>query len=496
MAGTPARESIRFLFGREERTLADVDPTLTVLDWLRLRERRTGAKEGCAEGDCGACTVLVGRLEDGRVRYEAINACIRFAATLDGCHLVTVEDLRDADGRLHPVQQAIVDHQGTQCGFCTPGIVMALYGLWLNQAAATDDDIETALQGNLCRCTGYAPIVAAARRVFDGGDRSADPLLAGAAEIAQRLTALDDGATVRTGADGRRFVAPVSLDALAEAVQAAPNATIVAGATDAALWVTKELRRPDEMIYLGRVAALRTLADADGALSIGAGVSYTDAWAALAARYPGFAELVGRIGGAQIRNAGTIGGNIANGSPIGDMPPPLIALGAELVLRGGSGQRRLPLESFFVDYGNQDLGAGEFVEAVRVPHLAPGSLFNVYKVSKRLDEDITAVLGAFWLSLDAAGVVQAARIAFGGMAATPKRAAAAEAALIGQPWNETTQTAAGAALAQDFQPISDWRASAGYRALVARNLLRRFYLETTAGEAELRVDRRWAGRHG
>jgi len=479
------------------RELDRVDPTLTVLDWLRQSERRTGGKEGCAEGDCGACSVLVGRLDDGKLRYEAVNACIRFLATLDGCHLVTVEDLRGADGALHPVQQALVDHQGTQCGFCTPGFVIALYALWLDRAEADAQTVEIALQGNLCRCTGYAPIVAAGTSLFETGERAQDPLLRDQARMAQILSDLDDGATVRlSGDDGRRFIAPGTTDALADVLQTEPEATIIAGATDAALWVTKGLARPDPVIYLGRIAELRTIRETDAAIEIGAGVSYTDAWAVLARHFPGLHELIGRIGGAQIRNAGTIGGNIANGSPIGDMPPPLIALDAELVLRAGTARRRMSLADFFIDYGRQDLAPGEFIEAVHVPKLTPDSRFNVYKVSKRLDEDISAVLGAFWLAVGDDGVIRAVRLAFGGMAATPKRAPAAEAALTGKPWSVATQEAAAQALTQDFQPISDWRASAAYRSRVAGNLLRRFHLDSTGAEAALRVDDRWAGGHG
>ena len=481
------RSEIRFILNGEDISLKDVRPTETLLDFLRLRRSLRGTKEGCAEGDCGACTVLVGRLDGSRLVYEGVNACIRFLASLDGCHVVTVEHLKRPDGTLHPVQQAMVDYHGSQCGFCTPGFVMSLYALWMRAPAPTVPVVEKALQGNLCRCTGYEPIVKAALSIGSYGDVAADPLAAERAEMAARLAALQDGKRVEMGQGRERLVIPASVDDLAELLAAEPGATIVAGSTDVGLWVTKHMREIAPVVFIGGLSQLRRVSESGEAITIGANVTYTDAYRAIAARIPAWQGLLDRIGGDQVRNMGTIGGNIANGSPIGDTPPPLIALGATLTLRRGAETRSLPLEDFFIDYGKQDRQPGEFVESITVPLPREGAHYAVHKVTKRRDEDITAVLGAFHVEL-VDGKVSAARIAYGGMAATPKRARFVEAALVGQTWNEDTVAAAMDAVSRDFTPISDMRASAEYRLLAARNLIRRFLLETS-GESGVQVKR-------
>jgi xanthine dehydrogenase small subunit len=481
------RETLRFLLGDRLVEIASCDPTLTVLDWLRLDQRLTGSKEGCAEGDCGACTVVIGRLDRGALRYEAINACIRFLPTLDGCQLLTVEHLRGADGALHPVQQALVDCHGSQCGFCTPGFVMSLFALWLNEDAPLVTRIEDALAGNLCRCTGYEPIIAAAQRMYGLGQRSQDRFAVDRPRIASRLGALQDQATLALGNRDSRFYAPASLTAFAELMLAHPDATLVAGATDVGLWVTKGMRRLSPVISLGRIEALRGIADEGDHLRVGAMVNLVDLRKALAALSPQLDELMRRFGGEQVRNAGTIGGNIANGSPIGDLPPALIALGARLVLHRGGKRREIALEDFFLDYRKQDRQPGELLEAVLVPKLPTDALFHVSKISKRFDEDISAVCGAFFLQRGAAGAISEARLAYGGMAGIPKRAKAAEAALMGRSWDEMAVTDAISALASDFQPLTDMRASAHYRLKVAGNLLRRFLIETTQTGTATRV---------
>jgi len=482
------RREIRFVLNGEAVALADVRPDETLLDWLRLRRNLRGTKEGCAEGDCGACTVLVGRLGRDGLVYESVNACIRFLGSLDGCHVVTVEHLKGENGALHPVQQALVDFHGSQCGFCTPGFVMSLYALWMRTPRPSDARIEKALQGNLCRCTGYEAIVRAARAVSTYGDAENDPLAAEREAVTRKLLAMQDGRRVEVGAGRERLIVPASVDDLAAILEAEPKATVVAGSTDVGLWVTKLMRDIAPAVFIGGLRELQTISEADGIVTIGAGVSYSDARDRLAARIPALGPLIDRIGGEQVRNMGTIGGNIANGSPIGDTPPPLIALGATLTLRKGKQRRTIPLEQFFVAYGRQDRQPGEFVEAVHVPLPAPGAHFAAYKISKRRDEDITATLGAFHVEVRD-GVVASARIAYGGMAATPKRATAVEAALLGRPWTAGTVEAAQGAYALDYQPISDMRASAEYRMLAARNLLLRFYMESIGVEAPFRVSR-------
>ncbi|MDZ5695779.1 xanthine dehydrogenase small subunit [Chelativorans sp. M5D2P16] len=486
---TAIRHEIRFLLNGRKVTLTEVPPERTLLDFLRIERRLTGTKEGCAEGDCGACTVLVGRLSGDTLVYEGVNACIRFLGSLDGCHVVTVEHLKRPDGSLHPVQQALVDFHGSQCGFCTPGFVMSLYALWMRGPDPSEAAIEKALQGNLCRCTGYAPIVRAACAISSYGEADTDPLATEREAVTAELKALRDGTRVEIGQGRERLVIPASVDDLAHVLEAEPEATVVAGSTDVGLWVTKFMRDIAPVVFIGGLEALHTISEKDGTLSIGAGVSYSEAFPLLATHVPAFGRLIDRIGGDQVRNMGTIGGNIANGSPIGDTPPPLIALGATLTLRKGNRRRTIPLEDFFIGYGQQDRQPGEFVEAVHVPLPDPDTHFAVWKISKRRDEDITAALGAFAVKRASDGTVASARLAYGGMAPTPKRAAAAEAALVGNAWTRETVERAVTALEQDFTPISDMRASAEYRMLAAKNLLRRFFLETSGDPGPLEVGR-------
>ncbi len=482
------RSEIRFLLNDEPVVLSSVGSSDMLLDFLRIDRRLTGTKEGCAEGDCGACTVLVGRLRDGELRYKPLNACIRFLASMDGCHVVTVEHLRGSEGGLHPVQQAMVDHHGSQCGFCTPGFVVALYALWMENDAPTDRQIESALQGNLCRCTGYEPIIAAARAMGDMGSPANDWLTLERARITDQLAGWQDGSRVEIGAGDDRVLLPASVDDFAELLEANPDATIVAGATDVGLWVTKFLRPISPAIYIGHLDGLASVDVSNGTVRIGANVTYTDFETVVRAVFPHLHDLWDRIAGWQVRSMGTIGGNVANGSPIGDTPPVLIAMGATVELRHGSERRSLPLEEFFIDYGKQDRQAGEFVEAIAIPRQQESSFHAAYKISKRRDEDISSVCAAFNITVSD-GVITEARIAFGGMAATPKRAAYAEMALVGQSWSEASLLAAGAVLDQDFEPLSDWRATAEYRLQVSRNLFRRFWLEKGAGAETVRLAR-------
>ena len=475
--------SIRFLLDGQAVCVRDVPPSLTVLEYLREHLRRTGTKEGCAEGDCGACTVLLGELDGAaRVRYRPINSCIRLLGSIDGRELVTVESLSPAGGPLHPVQQAMVDQHGSQCGFCTPGFVMSLFALYLEQPHPTRDQVISALSGNLCRCTGYRPIIDAGL----GMGAYPEPAqwsreLAQAPERAQALRAL-----VRTRAlEMPGWYAPRTLEELAGILQREPTALILAGGTDVGLWVTKQLKDPWPVVFIGDVEALQQIDTGTECIRIGAAVSLADAWKALIADYPALEEVAERFGSPPVRHSGTLCGNLANGSPIGDSMPALMALGAQIELRCGDATRILPLERFYLGYQRKDLAPGEFVVAVRVPRARPAQLIACYKVSKRYDQDISAVCLGVLVELDQ-GRVRSARIALGGMAAVPARASAAESALLGQPWQEAAIEAAAHALGADFTPLTDMRASSAYRLEAARNLLRRFHLEQS-GEAPLRV---------
>jgi xanthine dehydrogenase small subunit len=475
---------LRFIVDGEVRELERVDPTMTVLDYLRGVEHRCGTKEGCAEGDCGACTVVLGELADGRVRLRAVNACLVFLPAIDGKALFTVESLRAADGALHPVQQALVECHGSQCGFCTPGFVMSIFAMYESEPAPSRRRIDDVLAGNLCRCTGYRPVVDAVERAYAGADARRGARLDGlAAQL--RSIAREDALLIEH--EGRRFLAPRSLPALFEALEGHPGAHLLAGGTDLGLLVTKGHRTLDTVVWLGAIPELSRVEATATHLEIGAAVTYADVHAALAAAHPDLGELVRRIGSQQIRNLGTLGGNVANASPIGDTLPALVALDATVVLASARGTRELPVESFFLGYRKTALGPGEIVARVRVPARRPERLFRAYKVSKRFDQDISAVCGAFALELED-GRVRHVRLAWGGMAATPKRSRACEEALLGRAWTEATLEAALAALDQDLTPISDMRASAGYRRLVARNLVKKLWLETSgATSARTRV---------
>ena len=476
---------VAFLLNGTPVHLADVDPTQTLLDYVRETAGLKGTKEGCNEGDCGACTVMV--TDAGGAK--ALNACILFLPQLHGKAVRTVEGLTGPAGEPHPVQTAMIAHHGSQCGFCTPGFVVSMATANLNG----DTDHDTTLAGNLCRCTGYAPIIRAAEAAEAAAipawlQTDADFTLAqisseGSGE-AEGLPGEggSGGASSPPGSGATVSYSPTNSDDLADWYLKHPDATLIAGATDVGLWVTKNLRHLSPVAFLSGITDLQHIEHQGGQLHIGAGVTIETLRKAVTVSHPSFAELLRRYASTQVRNAATIGGNIANGSPIGDGPPALIAMGATLHLRRGDDIRALALENFFLDYRKQDRQPGEFVVGVSIPAAVPA--LRCYKISKRFDQDISAVCGCFNITVTAEtvvdgkvvpGKVTAARIAFGGMAGIPKRAASVEAALVGQDWTLDTIRAALPAFATDFQPLSDMRASSTYRLLTAQNLLTRYF---------------------
>ncbi|MEM9394359.1 MAG: xanthine dehydrogenase small subunit [Pseudomonadota bacterium] len=444
---------VTFLLNGETVHVDGEAPTRTLLDWLRERRGLTGTKEGCNEGDCGACTVIVTGPDGART----LNACILFLPQLSGKAVRTVEGISGPDGSLHPVQQAMVDHHGSQCGFCTPGFVTSMACAHLNG----ETDYADRVAGNLCRCTGYAPILRAAEAAAPEAvpEWMREPSLPQARE------------DITTSAEGN-VVQPQSSDTLAQWYAQHPDATLIAGATDVGLWVTKALRTLHPVAFLSGCDDLKSIETAPDYWRVGAMVSITDLLELVYDDYPSFAEMLRRYGSVQVRNAATLGGNIANGSPIGDSPPPLIALGATLHLRKGDSRRDLPIEDFFLEYGKQDRLPGEFVEAISIPR--GQSALRVYKLSKRFDQDISAVCGAINLTVRDERIVDA-RIAFGGMAGTPKRAAATETALQNAEFSLEAIQHASAQMSKDFTPLSDMRASASYRLRSAQNMLLRYY---------------------
>ena len=453
---------VAFLLNGTPLRLEGQPPTRTLLDFLRETKALNGTKEGCNEGDCGACTVMVTD-ENGP---RALNACILFLPQLHGKAVRTVEGLAAPNGTPHPVQSAMVDHHGSQCGFCTPGFIVSM--AVAHATGRTDHD--TVLAGNLCRCTGYAPIIRAAQAA------ETSPIPAQMTQDAFILAQISSEGSGEADSLPAPQVAgaycPDNSDDFASWYLQNPDATLIAGATDVGLWVTKGLRDLPKPVFLGQMRDLQQIERGGGQIHIGAGVTIATLRSTLQHSHPSFAELLRRYASEQVRNAATIGGNIANGSPIGDAPPALIAMGATLHLRCGDDLRTLPLEDFFLAYRKQDRKASEFVAGISIPEAVPA--LRCYKLSKRFDQDISAVLGAFNLTC-ADGQITAARVAFGGMAGTPKRASGFEAALIGQSWSLESITAALPALAEDFQPLSDMRASAGYRLQAAQNLALRYF---------------------
>lgn len=476
-------DAIRFLLNGEKRELRDVPPFMTVLQYLRTVEHMTGTKEGCAEGDCGACTVVIGEAVNGKMRWRAANSCILLLGRIDGKYLLTVEGVKNPDGTLHPVQQAMVDMHGTQCGFCSPGFIMSLFTLyhWEGDKPATDEDIFDILSGNLCRCTGYRPILDVARKIACGKkDRFTDH----EADIVKALEAMQRTIGMEYEYNSQKYFAPRSLSALTDLIEEHADARLVAGATDLGLEVSKEFKEFPVLIGLSEVPELNKIEETNDALIIGAAVPYSTLVKTLEKWFPPFAKIVRRIGSNQIRTVGTVGGNICNAAPIADSIPSLMALGATIRLRSKDGVRELPIEDFYVGYRQTVLKPNEFLEYVTVPKLPADHIFKAYKLARRRDLDVASITGAFNIKVDDKGIVTFARLGYGGGGAVPQLATNAQDALIGKPWTQEVVDQAMEAMVQDFikrRPKGD------YRSDIALNLLKRVYVETTTPEADLEV---------
>lgn len=476
---------IKFLLNQTVQQEDQLSPNMTVLNYLRTKVNKTGTKEGCGSGDCGACTVVLGELVDGQLQYRSVNSCLTFVSALHGKQLITVEDLQNSQS-LHPVQQALVEFHGSQCGYCTPGFIMSMFALGKNHPNANKEEILESLAGNLCRCTGYRPIVDAAMSLSQE-----KPILDQFTQLEQKTIAAlkslsDEPATLEF--NNLKSFSPTSTDELAQLLQDHPSARIVAGGTDLALEVTQFRREIETLISVNNVEDMKVLEETDKEIVIGSNLPISDSYQMLSQYYPDFGELLHRFASLQVRNQGTFGGNVANASPIGDAPPLLIALNAKLKLRRGKQSRIIPIEDYFISYKVTAQQASEFIEQIIIPKPETNKEFKAYKISKRLDDDISAVCGAFNLEIHK-GTVVSARVAFGGMAATPKRASGCEQALIGKAWCLSTVKAAMASLEADFEPLSDFRASKEYRSATAANLLYRFFIEqqNTNNQIETRV---------
>jgi len=479
-------QTLNFLHRGQPVAVRNVAPDRTLLAVLREDLHLSATKEGCGEGDCGACTVVLGEVVGGKLTYKAVNSCIRLAHAVDGVAVYTAEDIAAPSGELHPAQEAMVQCHGSQCGFCTPGFVMSLFGMYQNTDGArglTREQAQADLSGNLCRCTGYRPILDAAQQMGQL------PLPAGCA--------VDEAATVaalrslkKKPAADAPYLRPATLSALLQARAAHPKAQVVAGTTDVGLWVTKMHQRFPQVLDVTAAHELQRVETYPHHIAIGAAVTLTDAFAALVAERPQLKTFSQRFAGLPVRNAGTLGGNVANGSPIGDSMPLLIALGASVVLMrwkktrtgGEIAHRELRLEDLYTGYRTNVMRPDELLCWIKVPRPTGHALEKIYKISKRLDDDISAVCLAIQMTVKG-GVVQQVSIGAGGVAATPARARQTEAALLGQPWTEDTVMHAMDTLRAEFRPISDMRASAAYRQTVLGNLLRRFWLESQGQQA-------------
>ena len=474
--GADVRDYLTFILNGETQKVDNISGDMTLLKWLRDQKSLVGSKEGCAEGDCGACTVAIAQTDNsGNLTWRSVNACIVFMGMLEGCAVITVEGLNGPKSELHPCQKALIDFHGSQCGFCTPGFVMSLFTAWSNKHGLMAEDIDDTLAGNLCRCTGYRPIVEAGLSLKTAKQPQWE--LDRNEVLKQELLKIKSSEPVEITDGKNAFFVPTSHEDFSKTYADLPGSTIVSGATDVGLWVTKQNRNLPNMIWTGRVEEFNQISDEKEFIIIRPAITHQEAMEKLGNKWPTINALWKRFGSVQVRNSGTVCGNLANGSPIGDLPPALIALGSIIELTNRNEKRKLPLEEFFIEYGSQDCHAGEYVSGVFVPKKAQDN-FRCYKLSKRFDQDISAVMMGANITLENSRIKNAV-ICFGGMAGTPKRASKVETALVDQAFDPKSFIKAAKKINEDFDPLTDVRGSADYRLKAAQNLLMKYGHDVT-----------------
>jgi len=465
---------IKFIHEDQIIEIENPNPNETLLNYIRTKLKKTGTKEGCAEGGCGACTIVLGELKNNKINYKAINSCITFLPMLQGKQLILVEDLVSKDGLLHPVQQAMVNYHGSQCGFCTPGFVMSLFSMFKNHSKFQDNKIKESIAGNLCRCTGYQPIIKAARSLKR--KNKIDHFVKNKKITISLLKKIEDE-NIAIYEKDKRYFAPKYVQELKKILKKNINPHFLSGGTDLSLVVTKERKDINTLIYMNSISELNYIKNNNKYIEVGAATPLIDFESYIEKYYPDFTAILKRYGSVQIRNVATIAGNIATASPIGDTLPLLLSLDAKVVLKSIKKNKIIPLNDFFIDYRKTKLKKDQFIDSIRIP-IFPKNIFKAYKVSKRFDDDISSVCASFNIEV-VNKKIKNIRIAYGGMASIPKRAKHCEKLLLHSPITEQVINKAQEFLKKDFKPISDMRASRQYRMEVAKNLLRKCFLEIT-----------------
>ena len=462
---------VKFIYKNKIVEINNPDSNETILNYVRTKLKKTGTKEGCAEGGCGSCTVVLGELIENNITYKAINSCIAFVPSLEGKQLILVEDLISKD-ELHPVQKAMVNYHGSQCGFCTPGFVMSLFAMYKNYSSYKEDIIKDSIQGNLCRCTGYKPIIDAAKSLnkenkFDHFSKNKKITLSLLRKIKQRnITIINDN---------KKYFAPKSVDELKKILRQEPNSKLLSGGTDVSLIVTKERKDLNSLIYMNSINELNYIKENNSYIEVGATTPLINFESFITKYFPDFSQILKRYGSVQIRNVCTIAGNIATASPIGDTLPLLLALDSQIVIKGKNKTQILPLNGFFISYRKTKLKKGQFIHSIRIP-LLKKNIFKAYKISKRIDDDISSVCASFNIEINN-NKIKKIKVAYGGMSSIPKRAINCEKILLNSFLSNKTINKAKKFLEKDFKPITDARASNKYRMEVAKNLLEKCFLE-------------------